>query len=295
MANRPTVERSTVSAVPPKPRDDELDFFGLTHPGLVRKENQDHFLLCTLHKSITVKSTSLPNPEILELKSQRLASFSMVADGVGGRAGGEEASRAALEAVASYATHTMECFYSSDMDKQGAFLEALREAALECHNAVVKRAKEAGLKEASSTTLTGAVGVWPHLYILQVGDSRCYRHRNGQLQLLTRDQTVAQDLVDSGILPEDRARWSPFAHVLSSAVGGNTQPVVTVTDLGGDDDVFLICTDGLTKHVSDEKIAERLRTMTSSEQVCRALIQDALDGGGTDNVTAVVLRVAPKK
>jgi protein phosphatase len=97
MALRPVVERSPKSSMPPKPRDEELDFFGLTHPGLVRKENQDHFLLCTLHKTIQVRSTSLPNPELLEFKSQRLASFSIVADGVGGRTGGEEASRAALE------------------------------------------------------------------------------------------------------------------------------------------------------------------------------------------------------
>src|ERR1051325_3569670 len=84
-----------VTPMPPKPRDEDLDFFGLTHQGKVRKDNQDHFLISTLHKTIRVHSTSLPNPELLELPSQRLASFSMVADGVGGPAGGGGGGRGA--------------------------------------------------------------------------------------------------------------------------------------------------------------------------------------------------------
>jgi protein phosphatase len=132
------------------------------------------------------------------------------------------------------------------------------------------------------------------LYILQVGDSRCYRLREGQLQQLTRDQTVAQDLVDQGLLPPANAIRSPFAHVLSSSIGGNTQPAVSGFALTTGD-VHLLCTDGLTKHVSDQRIRERLLNLTSSEQACRALVQDALDGGGTDNVTVVVLRAVRER
>lgn len=281
--------RSTSTAHPPKPRDEELDFFGLTHPGKVRTENQDHFLLCSLHKTMRVISTSLPNPELIELPSQRLASFSMVADGVGGHAGGEAASRAALEAIASYVTHALECFYKSDPKDEQVFVEAFRLAAYESHAAVKKQAESAGGKEKMSTTLTLAIGVWPMLYILQVGDSRCYRLRDGALQQLTRDQTIAQDLVDQGILPKAKAPRSPFAHVLSSSIGGITHPVVSAFSLMPGD-VHLLCTDGLTKHVSDERIQEHLTSLRSSEHACRGLIQDALDGGGSDNVTAVVLR-----
>ncbi len=276
-------------ASPPKPRDEDLDFYGLTHQGLVRKQNEDNFLLCSLHKTMKVISTSLPNPELLELPSQRLASFSMVADGVGGHAGGETASRAALEAVASYVTNAMECFYRADPREEAVFLEALREAAMQSHDAVKRAGEASGGVAGMSTTLTLAIGVWPMLYILQVGDSRIYRLRDGVLEQLTRDQTVAQDLVDQGILPRANVFRSPFAHVLSSSIGGQTHPVVTGLQLAPGD-VHLLCTDGLTKHVTDERIRECLSKLTSSEQACKALVQDALDGGGTDNVTVVVLR-----
>ena len=292
MARSPTPPSGSVAvSTPPKPRDEDLDFYGCTHQGLVRKQNEDNFLLCSLHKTMKVISTSLPNPELLELPSQRLASFSMVADGVGGNAGGETASRAALEAMASYVTHAMECFYRADARQESVFLEALRAAAMESHAAVKRRGEENGGLAGMATTLTLAIGVWPMLYILQVGDSRLYRLRDGALEQLTRDQTVAQDLVDQGILPRANVFRSPFAHVLSSSIGGNTQPVVTAVELGSQGEVMMLCTDGLTKHVSDERIRERLSSLTSSEQVCKALVQDALEGGGTDNVTVVVIRV----
>jgi protein phosphatase len=274
---------------PPKPRDEELDFAGCTHQGLVRKQNEDNFLLSSLHKTMKVISTSLPNPELLELPSQRLASFSMVADGVGGHAGGELASRAALEAMASYVTNAMECFYRADPGHESVFVEAMREAAMQSHAAVKRHAEEVGGKVGMSTTLTLAIGVWPMLYILQVGDSRIYRLRDGVLEQLTRDQTVAQDLVDQGILPRANVFRSPFAHVLSSSIGGQTHPVVTAMAIVPGD-MFLLCTDGLTKHVTDDRIREQLHTLPTSEAVCQALVQEALDGGGTDNVTVVVLR-----
>ena len=291
-ASTPPTGSAAVSS-PPKPRDEELDFYGCTHQGLVRKQNEDNFLLSSLHKTMKVISTSLPNPELLELPSQRLASFSMVADGVGGHAGGETASRAALEAMASYVTNAMECFYRADPGHEAVFVDALREAAMQSHAAVKRQGEESGKLLGMSTTLTLAIGVWPMLYILQVGDSRLYRLRSGALEQLTRDQTVAQDLVDQGILPLANVFRSPFAHVLSSSIGGQTNPVVTALQLALGD-VHLLCTDGLTKHVPDEQIRERLSNLTSSEQVCKQLVQDALDGGGTDNVTVVVVRAVPK-
>jgi protein phosphatase len=273
-----------------RPRDEDLDFFGLTHPGRVRKENQDHFFFSTLHKTMRVGGTSLPNPELLEMPSPRLASCAMVADGVGGRVGGEVASRAALEAIATYLTHTMGLLYTADTGNETTFLSSLREAGSLGHRAVLARAQASGENEGIATTLTVLMAVWPNLYILQVGDSRCYRLRSGVLEQLTRDQTMAQDLVDSGVLPAARAARSRFANILSSSLGGRTtQPVVSRTDLQLGD-VTMLCTDGLTKHVSDERIAARLRALQSSEQVCRQLVDDALADGGTDNVTVVVLR-----
>lgn len=276
--------------IPPKPRDEDLDLFGLTDRGLVRPDNQDHFLVTTLHKTMRVHSTSLPNPELLEIPSQRLASIGMVCDGVGGHSGGEEASRSAVEAIAGYVTNTMQCFFAMDTSDDTVLLDSLRDAATRTHELVAHRAKESGDRKGMATTLTMYIAVWPALYLLQVGDSRCYRFRADTLEQLTRDQTMAQELVDSGVLKPEQAKKSPFANVLSSSLGGSTWvPEVSKTDLKTGD-ILVLCTDGLTKHVSEEQIAERIRTMTSSEQAVRALVADTMAGGGTDNVTVLVLR-----
>jgi len=271
-----------------RPRDDELDFFGITHPGNVRKDNQDHYLVSTLHKTARVRATSLPNPELFELPSQRIASFGMVADGVGGHMGGEAASRAAVETIADYVKETMNAFYAADESDETAFFSALAEAAETCNQAVIRRAHDTG-QPTGATTLTLFVAVWPRLYLLHVGDSRLYLYRDHELQRLTRDQTMAQDLVDSGVLGKEQAVRSPLAHVLTSAIGGSqTSPDVSRVDLRWGD-ALLLCTDGLTKHVSDARIAERLAAMSSSEQVARTLVDDALAGGGSDNVTVLVV------
>ncbi|MGQ0703385.1 MAG: PP2C family protein-serine/threonine phosphatase [Gemmatimonadales bacterium] len=279
------------SVMQPKPRDEELDFFGITHRGKIRADNQDHFLVTTLHKTMRVHVTSLPNPELLEMPSQRLASLALVCDGVGGHAGGEAASRSAIEAIAGYVTHTMECFFSAVPGGPGdEFLTALRQAAQETHELIAARARESGDLKGMATTITLVLAVWPDLYLLQVGDSRCYRLRNGALVQLTRDQTLAQELLDSGVLSPEQASRSPYSNVLSSSLGGAVwKPEVSRSDLRHGD-VVLLCTDGLTRHVSDDQMRARLSSLTSSEQAARALLQDALDGGGTDNVTVLVLR-----
>ena len=274
----------------PKPRDEDLDFFGITDRGKVRADNQDHFLVTTLHKTMRVHVSSLPNPELLEIPSQRLASVCMVCDGVGGHAGGETASRSAVEAIAGYVTHTMECIIAPEVAGQGTLLEALRSAAHRAHETIATRARDSGERQGMATTLTMMIATWPTLYLLQVGDSRCYRLRGSELQQLTRDQTMAQDLVDSGVLKPEQAARSPYAHVLSSSLGGSTWlPEVSVADLHAGD-VLLLCTDGLTKQVPDEQIKRRLLAMKSSEEAARGLLQDALDAGGKDNVTVLVLR-----
>ncbi len=278
-------------AVGRKPRDDELDVFGLTHPGLVRKENQDHFLLCSLRKEMVVHLTSLPGMATLPTGAERVAFLAMVADGVGGGPRGEEASRLAVEAVAEYVTQSARCYYSSEDSEDGPeFARTLEEAAQRCHSEVVRRAGENPEFGGMATTLTLWLGVWPRAYLLQVGDSRCYRLLNGKLTQVSRDQTMAQELVDLGAMTKAEAHDTPLAHTLSSSIGGSqTAPVVTrFTQEWGS--VGLLCSDGLTRHVSDDRIRERLSAMTSAKQVCHDLLQDALDGGGSDNVTIVVGR-----
>lgn len=284
---------TSVTAAPGvRPKDEELDLFGLTHPGKVRAENQDHFLVCTVHPQVIVHGTSLPDPDNLPLRGQRLATIMLVADGVGGAAAGAEASQIAIESITGYVATTLRCYHAAGTSGDEEFLTALRAAALEAH-AAVKAAGEADVKK-RATTLTLGIFVWPWLYVVQVGDSRCYYYWNGELRQVTTDQTMAQDLVARGALPPERAASSPFSHVLVSAIGASeATPEVSRIDIRQRGCVLLFCTDGLTKHVSDAEIAECLRTHSSSEPMARALLELALERGGKDNITVLVGRAPP--
>ena len=276
-----------------KPRDDEIDVFGLTHQGKVRKTNNDHFLLASLHKRMDVVLTSIPGLADESKQPERLAFLAMVADGVGGSEGGEEASRLALEAVSEYLGPSLQAYYSAD-DRENALLEAMQEAALRSHARVLARQIERNDARKRATTLTLYVGMWPWTYLLQVGDSRYYVFRDGELMQHTRDQTYAEDLVDAGAMSRTQAAESPLRNVLSSAIGGDQTAPVVQRIRANWHNVHLMCSDGLTKHVSDQQIRDRLATMTSAQQACEALLQDALDGGGTDNITIIIGRVVRK-
>jgi protein phosphatase len=277
-----------------KPHDDEVDVYGLTHPGKVRQTNQDHFLICSVRKQVQVHRTSLPDAERLPLAGERLAFLAVVADGVGGGTKGETASRLALERVTEYVTLTMRAYHERDKEDDQPFLDALQEAAWKSHSTVVAEAEADPDRRGMATTLTLWLGVWPKAYLLQVGDSRFYIFRENRLSRISRDQTMAQELVDQGVLTQAVAVNTKWANVLSSSIGGQqTAPVVTRLDQDWQN-VGLLCSDGLTKHVSDEQIAERLRTMTSSQQACEALLQDALEGGGSDNISVIVIRDVKK-
>lgn len=285
----PAVARSV------RPEDDDLDLFGITHPGKVRAENQDHFLLCTVHPQVVVHATSLPTPDTLPLRGTRLATIMLVADGVGGSAAGNEAARVATEAIMGYTASTLRCYHTASAAGENELMTALQKAALEAHNAVLAEAAQRPDNRRMATTLTLAIGVWPWLFVVQVGDSRCYLFSGGTLKQVTRDQTVGQQLVDDGVLPAHRLRQSPFNNVLASAIGGEeAKPVVSRADVRERGCVVLLCSDGLTKHVSDEEIATALRTMTSSEQVGKQLLDLALERGGSDNIT-MVIATAPTK
>jgi protein phosphatase len=276
-------------AVDRKPRDDEIDAFGLTHQGLVREINQDNFLIAGMRKQMQVVLTSLPNPDKLT-GNERLALFAMVADGVGGGPRGEVASRFAAEAITEYVAQSVKCYYAADLSDELAFLRALEEGALHCHVDLTRRALDDPDLDGMATTLTLWIGVWPRAYLLQVGDSRCYVLRDGELTQISRDQTLAQELIDQGVFTRADAQHSKLANILASAIGGpQAAPIVTRLEQRWGD-IGLLCSDGLTKHVPDERIRERLLAMTSARQACEALLADALDAGGTDNITIVVGR-----
>jgi serine/threonine protein phosphatase PrpC len=277
-----------IPTIEEKPRDDEIDVFGLSHTGRVRAVNQDHFLLAAIHKRVQVLQSNLPSSHHLPIGEQRLAMIAMIADGVGGGESGEEASATALEVAMEYLANSTDCYLRNESDDE-QLMHALQDAATKCHEAVVERSK--ALPDGRmATTLTLWMGVWPWYYLLQVGDSRYYLFRDDVLTQVTRDQTIAQDLLDQGVFTRAMATRSHFSNVLSSAIGGDTALPV-VTRMRADwMNVHLLCTDGLTKHVSDERIADRLRNMTSAKQCAEQLLEDALEGGGSDNVAIIVGR-----
>ena len=271
-----------------RPREDEIDAFGVSHPGKVRKDNQDHYLVCSLRRQLVVRGSSIRGADELLGESERLASLAMVADGVGGAAAGETASRVALTGVARYVTRSLRCYYRSFDDDD--FADALRKASGECHADLQRRSEAEPEYRGMATTLTLYFSVWPHAYVLQVGDSRAYLLRGDELVRLTRDQTMAQEMVDLGIMKPEEVAGTRLEHTLTSAIGGS-QSAPTVTRFEMDwGHVLLLCSDGLTRHVSDERIREVLRSMRSAQQAGETLLEEALAGGGKDNITIVVGR-----
>jgi protein phosphatase len=275
-----------------KPNDDEIDVYGLTHRGLVRPSNQDHFLIGSLRQRLNVLQSSLPDFGDLPITDDRLAFMMMVADGVGGGKKGEAASQLALEEVAQYITQSVRCYYTADTGDTD-FTQALETCAIDCHRVVRERGAADPDTRGMATTLTLWIGVWPWCYLVQVGDSRYYQYRQGNLIQVSRDQTMAQDLLDSGVFAKAVTASSPLSNILTSSIGGpQTAPMVKRLPNSWST-THMLCSDGLTKHVSDERIAERLGAWKSAKQVCENLLQDALDGGGTDNITITLGRAIP--
>jgi len=282
------------SATLVRPEDDELDLFGITHRGNVRPENQDHFLVSTVHPQVVIHGTSLPDPDALPLRGTRLATVLVLADGVGGATDGSIAARLATEAVMRYVASTLRSYHAAGSDHENDLLDALKEAALEAHNAVLAESSRRKDHPRMATTLTVCIVVYPWAYVVQVGDSRAYFFTKGELRLLTRDQTVAQSLVDQGLMPPERLKLSPFRNVLSSAIGAEEAlPDVTRFDISLRGSLILMCSDGLTKHVTDAEIADHIRNMQSSEQCARDLLTLALERGGSDNITIIAGRAMP--
>jgi len=284
---------TTAGGMMRKPLDSEIDVYGLTHQGKVRKTNQDNFLVATLHKRVDVKYSSLAPGDDNISGEERLAFIMMVADGVGGTEHGEAASRLAVESVSNYVSEAMRCYYGAQGTSEVSLAEVLEQAARQCHESVCRHAEEQTIRS-MATTLTLFLGAWPWIYLLQVGDSRCYRLREGELTQVTRDQTMAQELMDLGVMAPAEASNSRLSHVLSSAIGGQSSMPIVSRIPAEWNNVHLLCSDGLTRHVSDDRIREVLTTMTTAKQACETLLQEALDDGGTDNVTVVVGRAIPE-
>jgi protein phosphatase len=274
----------TTAAVPAVRVDD----FGLTDPGKVRAANEDHFAIAVLRKAVELRQCSITASHVTERYSSPEAMVFVVADGVGGQPGGAFASETAISALVEYLSQAAGCYHNLDMTREHEFLAQLENAV---HTAHLRLGGSEGGSHRPATTLTMATLVWPRAYIVHVGDSRAFYLRRGRLRQLTRDQSMGEFMVESGAWTEEQARRARTSGVLVSALGAaEMTPAVGLVDLAPGD-TLLLCTDGLTKHVSDDTIAEILGRSGSAEAACRALVDAALSEGGTDNVTAVVARM----
>jgi protein phosphatase len=276
------------NTVNPRPQERDIDIFGRSHVGKVRRENQDQYFAASLHKTMKIRGTSVARRRFRDVDEPVMALL-MVADGVGGGPGGKKASETAVEAVWSYLAGAVDVYWTLGLGMEHLLPKRLEEAVERCHAAVCAEAERDASLRGMATTLTMATVVWPRLFIVQVGDSRCYRLRAGELQRLTTDQTMAQALLVQGMPPE-RVDTARLRRVLASAVGSDIAPVTTTFDLEWNDRL-LLCTDGLTNHVTDEEIRDVLAGASSARDACRTLVDRALDRGGTDNVTVVVGRL----
>ena len=291
------MESQTPSApVYVRPSDDEIDMFGMTHPGYHRKNNQDHFLLATIHAEIRIHGTSLTHASDLSASENRLGTVLLVADGVGGTSDGAAAAQLAAESVMQYVGKSLRCYHEMGRGSDPAFLSGLRETALRAHEAVLAEAATRPDRAHLATTLTLGIGVWPWLYVVQVGDSRAYIYAGKRLLQITRDQTMAQEMFDMGALKVADLARSPLRDILSSAIGADDAlPVVTRVDVSERGCIVLLCTDGLTKHVSDAEIEAHCAMGLPAEQLGRALVELALERGGSDNITTVIAQAPVKR
>lgn len=266
-----------------------FDVFGLTDTGKKRSHNEDQFLVARLEKSMTTLFSSLESDPSLGGGSEEGYLF-VVADGVGGAAAGELASGATVETLAEQIGSAIGCFYGTDPDAEHEFMEKLEAAMYAAHERVKEEIAAQGARSASTATLVTLM--WPRGYIFHVGDSRGYYLRQGVLKQFTRDQTVGEFMVDAGLLTEEAARKGGLDNVLTHAIGGDeSTPSIGLVDFQPGD-VLMLCSDGLTKHVSDGAIRHTLDTTDTTEASCRALLDMALEGGGSDNITVVVARFA---
>jgi serine/threonine protein phosphatase PrpC len=269
----------------------KVDLGAFTHRGNVRPNNEDSFLVTRFKRSLCTLLTNLPAGQFPEPYGE-VGYVMLVADGIGGAAAGQVASRTAISSLVDIVIQTPDWIMSSDGERVGEVLRRMEERFGQLTDALTKRAQSDLNLSGMGTTLTLAASLGADLVIGHVGDSRAYLFRQGQLLHLTSDQTVAQVLADAGVIrPEDVAKHHA-RHVLTSAI--TASDVKAEVELHHmrlmDGDQLLLCSNGLTEMVTDASIMAVLERPGSALHACRELVDLALKAGGRDNVTVVLGR-----
>jgi PPM family protein phosphatase len=269
----------------PTPVPVRVQFGGTSDVGRVRKNNEDHFAIIRRQRSQEIMLSNLP-AGVFPPSTDTSYCF-IVADGMGGAAAGEWASRLALQTAWDLAGQAS----SWVMRFRDLSAQQIRERAEAFASGIHQTLLEYGQADAElygmGTTWTSAYVVGWDALLIQVGDSRAYVFRRGELCQLTRDQTLAQELIDNGVPPE---KTRGVRNILTNTLGGKRDSVTPEVEhlVLEDGDRLLLCSDGLTELVSDQEIGEIVGSTSPPQAACDALVQSALNHGGKDNVTVLL-------
>ena len=253
----------------------EMEFGARSDTGRVRENNEDSFRLA---------------PEL---------NLFVLCDGMGGQASGEVASRLAAETIVA---HCREAETNHELPLAGEQIDGASKAANRLASAVrlANRAVHQAAQQNEAQTGMGATVVAARftderMTIAHVGDSRVYRLRNGELELLTQDHSFIAEQVRHGLMTAEEASQSKLQNVLLRALGIEPEVEVEISEeLLMEGDAVLLCSDGLTHELSDEQIAAALCHADEAQEAASRLVELAKQAGGGDNITVIVLRHAPK-
>jgi PPM family protein phosphatase len=268
--------------------EDAVEISAVTHRGRVRSNNEDQFAVVRRLRSGVVLASSLPASELTH--QDRTAWLMCVADGLGGEVSGEVASATAVKAMLEFASEM-----SNWVMQPAKNLQLDIEKRVMLYSQAIKRdlrekAKQNADLDGMATTLTAAYIYGDSAVVVNVGDSRSYLLGADGLRQITRDHTVAQDLLDAGV-PADATR--AYGNVLTRCFGTDGEPVpvdVFHVKLAVNDQI-LLCSDGLSDLVIDAEISALITNAESTSDACEALVSAALLAGGRDNITVVLARM----
>jgi serine/threonine protein phosphatase PrpC len=268
-----------------------VDASGLSDRGKVRADNQDHFYLGRMGRFSEVLATSLPPGTLIE-HLEETGYVGVVADGMGGHAGGEVASRTAISLFFHFLFETPDWVLRVDDESAQKIFDRVTSRYRNLDQVLAEQAEVDPELRGMGTTMTLVYSLGYDLFLGHAGDSRAYLCRNGSLEQLTRDHTRVQELVEMGMLTREEAATHRWRNVLTNVLGGG----VPLTDVDvhrvalASGDVVLLCSDGLYDVVQDDEIARILGALGSAAAACHALVDLALSRGAPDNVTVVILR-----
>jgi len=283
-----TIPQSGVATPGTAPPPLKVSCFGSTDVGRKRGSNEDQFVVATLMRALWIEQSSVPQSSVQYADDR--GHLLVVADGMGGAAGGEKASALAIGSIEEFMLNAVRWLLALDGPAEANVLHDFKRALRQADASVcAAAASDPGLR-GMGTTLTMAYSVGPELFLAHVGDSRGYLLRGDTLHRLTRDDTLVQQMVEKGLLTPEKADEHDLRHVITNVVGGKTPGLQVAVHRAtlSPGDVLLLCTDGLTGMVSDERITAILRERTGPQTACERLIALANEHGGEDNVTAVV-------